>query len=133
MVVVSDPDILNLTILFPGDKNKKYSIKDSHFFKVTLIRKTFSNYYQTINHFEISDSYCPDTFDLSINDHEFARLAQPRIKNTIAILIYISVNKNQVERGDLIKQFYKISQAELKLNYQFPQVRTESIAQFPIY
>lgn len=128
LAVVADPGILNFTLLFPDGIINKCSITDGYLFMVELIRKAFSDYYQTIEHFEIEDSYCPGTFDLSINGQKFAGLAQRRIKNAIAISIYLSVSGNQSERGQLIREFYKLSKANQKTNYHYPEVRPESMA-----
>lgn len=128
LAVVSDSGILNFSLLFPDGLTDKYSITDGYTFMVELIRKSFSDYYQAIDHFEISDSYCPGTFDLSINNQKFAGLAQRRIKNAIAISIYISVNGNQLERGHIIKEFYDVSLADQKTNNHYPKVKPESMA-----
>lgn len=59
----------------------------------------------TIEAREISDSYCPGTYDFSVNGQKIAGTAQRRIKDGIAIMMYLSVNGDQIQRGNSFGRF----------------------------
>ena len=68
------------------------------------LRQSFPE--KEIDAFEITTSYCPGTYDLSIGGQKFAGIAQRRVKDGIAVMIYISVNGNQLARGEVVRNFY---------------------------
>lgn len=107
--VIADKGVLNLSLILPNLPTKKLSIDDAYTFMWHWIQATFETADHPIRAYEISTSYCPGTFDLSINGRKFAGLAQRRIKNGVAIMIYLSVTGNQKERGLVVRDFYKAS------------------------
>jgi octanoyl-[GcvH]:protein N-octanoyltransferase len=82
----------------------------------------------SIDAFEVSDSYCPGEFDLSIDGKKFAGISQRRIKKGIGIMIYLSVNGNQQARGELVRDFYQASLGEDFGQKNFPPVNPDSMA-----
>lgn len=102
--VISDDGILNFSLILPNAH--QLSINDAYLLMVELIRDMFSDFKMAIDHFEVPQSYCPGTFDLSINGKKFAGLAQRRIKDAVVISAYLSVYGNQTFRGQLVKEFY---------------------------
>ncbi len=65
--------------------------------------------------YEIADSYCPGTYDLSIDGKKIAGTAQRRIKDGVAVMMYLSINGDQPARGSLVRRFY---QAGLKERFK---------------
>lgn len=63
--IVSDEGILNISLIFPQNKDKKITIDEGYEKMTALTRAAFPET-QAIEAFEIPDSYCPGTFDLSI-------------------------------------------------------------------
>lgn len=124
--IVSDTGILNVSLLFPQTDDKKISIDDGYERTLALTRKAFPE--AAIEAFEISDSYCPGTYDLSISGKKFAGIAQRRIKNGIAVMMYLSVNGNQQARGELMRSFYQVSLKEAFGTDGYPAVKPEKMA-----
>ena len=128
LAVVADEGILNFSLVLPETENAKLTINDGYVLMKELVEQTFSDSKQTIEAFEISDSYCPGDFDLSINGKKFAGIAQRRFKNGVAIMIYMSVTGNQQQRGEMIRRFYEESLQGEETRWHFPAVDPASMA-----
>lgn len=120
LCVVSDEGILNFSLILPNAN--LLSINEAYFLMVDLIIDMFKDYSETIEHYEIVHSYCPGTFDLSIKGQKFAGIAQRRIKNGVAISIYMSVYGDQLYRGKLVKEFYEKAIQGEKTTIKYPDV-----------
>lgn len=107
--VIADSGILNVSLILPNAGSKKISIDEAYHYMWHWIKRAFADITHDIEAFEITDSYCPGTFDLSINGKKFAGIAQRRVKDGIAIMIYLSINGNQQKRGEIVRDFYRIS------------------------
>ena len=103
--IVSDEGILNISLIFPQSDTKKITIDDAYEQMLLLTKYAFAK--APIQAFEITHSYCPGTYDLSIHGKKFAGIAQRRIKNGISVMMYLSVNGNQEKRGQVMKRFYQ--------------------------
>ncbi|WP_423190105.1 lipoate--protein ligase family protein [Alkalibacterium sp. f15] len=126
LAVVSDEDILNFSLIFPEEKNR-LSINDGYTRMHKIIQAAFSSFDEQVDAYEISDSYCPGEFDLSINGKKIAGIAQRRLKGGIAIMIYLSVSGDQQKRAEMIRTFYDVGLKQQKTNWNFPTVRPESM------
>lgn len=60
-----------------------------------LVQLMFSDFPVTMEAREIVGSYCPGSYDLSINGQKFAGISQRRIRNGVAVQIYLCVNGKQ--------------------------------------
>ncbi|MTD38833.1 lipoate--protein ligase family protein [Erwinia sp. CPCC 100877] len=105
--VISDEGVLNVSLIIPNPPNKKMSIDQAYTLMWHWLKAAFETDKKQIEAFEIADSYCPGTFDLSIDGKKFAGIAQRRIKDGTAVMIYLSVNGDQKKRGQSVKNFYK--------------------------
>lgn len=102
--VIADSGILNVSLILPNNSEHKLSIDAAYELMWAWLRQSFPE--KEIDAFEITTSYCPGTYDLSIGGQKFAGIAQRRIKDGIAVMIYISVNGNQLARGEVVRDFY---------------------------
>jgi octanoyl-[GcvH]:protein N-octanoyltransferase len=120
--VISDEGVLNVSLIIPNPAKQKISIDQAYTLMWHWMKAAFETETKRIKAFEITDSYCPGTFDLSINGKKFAGIAQRRIKDGIAIMIYLSVNGNQNKRGQAVRSFYKASLDEAFGQNGYPAV-----------
>ncbi|HIY91956.1 lipoate--protein ligase family protein [Companilactobacillus sp. HBUAS56275] len=118
--VVTDAGILNFSIFLPDKDN--LLIDDAYEKMFTVLKESFSSKIETG---EISTSYCPGTYDLSIDQKKFAGISQRRSGNAVAIMAYISVNGDQKNRSQLMKDFYEVSNYPFKPGY--PQIDIRSM------
>ncbi|UQS84042.1 lipoyl protein ligase domain-containing protein [Bombilactobacillus thymidiniphilus] len=122
LAVVSDAGTINLSVFLPNAST--ISIEKAYFILYKLIQQMFPTL--TIEHYEISDSYCPGDFDLVIQHKKIAGLAQRRQHQALVIMAYLSINGAQLQRGNLLHQFYK--QANTNYDPHFPTVNPDSMA-----
>lgn len=128
LAVVADPGILNFSIILAESNGEKISIDEAYEIMVDVIRRTFAPFGKRIDAYEIVDSYCPGKFDLSIDGKKFAGIAQRRFKNGIGIMIYLSVEGNQQQRGEIIRDFYQTGLKGEETRWSFPNVDPSCMA-----
>ncbi|APX71224.1 lipoate--protein ligase family protein [Companilactobacillus allii] len=115
--VVTDEGILNFTLFLPNKNN--ITIDQAYEQMHQIMQKTFSDKIKTG---EIVHSYCPGTYDLSIDGKKIAGISQRRSGNAVAIMAYISVTGNQKKRSQLMKDFYEISNYPLHKKITYPNI-----------
>lgn len=120
--VIADKGILNVSLILPNPKEKKLGIDDAYTLMWSWLQAAFATKSGPIDAFEISDSYCPGTFDLSIHGKKFAGIAQRRVKDGVAVMIYLSVNGDQQKRGETVRKFYLESLGENFGKHGYPPV-----------
>ncbi len=121
LAVVLDRDILNLSLVLP-DVRKGIAINRGYDTMLTLIQDMFADFNQVIKAYEIENSYCPGSYDLSIDGKKFAGISQRRMARGVAVQIYLGIDGNQDERAELIRSFYQKSGKDLQDKYHFPDV-----------
>lgn len=125
LAVASDPGVLNFSLIFPEERTSRLTIDEGYDTMFRLISETFREYGKKIEAYEISDSYCPGDFDLSINGKKIAGIAQRRLKNGIAIMIYLSVSGDQQQRAELLQDFYTAGLQGESVKWHFPKIDPE--------
>lgn len=115
--VVTDPDILNFTLFLPH--KGQLSIDDAYSKMYSIMKQTFSDQLETG---EVTRSYCPGTFDLSIDGKKIAGISQRRSGDAVAIMAYISITGDQRSRSQLMKDFYEISNFPVHEKIDFPNI-----------
>lgn len=108
LAVVLDEGILNLSLILP-EQDKAIDINRGYETMWLLIQSMFADCHCQIAAGEIAGSYCPGSYDLSIAGKKFAGISQRRLKNGVAVQIYLGVNGSGASRAGLIKQFYEIA------------------------
>jgi len=125
LAVVCDSGILNLSILFSKETHDICDLNETYTFGVELIRYLLKDLNLDIDEGEISHSYCPGKYDLSVNGKKFSGMAQYRTKNTIMLMVTLCINGDQQKRCQMIKDFYDIS--NINHDPKYPQIRINSM------
>ncbi|AVK64384.1 lipoate--protein ligase family protein [Lactobacillus sp. CBA3606] len=118
LAVVSDPGVLNVSLFLPAQR-ADYSIEAAYQLMTRYVQAVWPAW--PIQAGEITHSYCPGTYDLSIAGQKIAGMSQRRTASALVIMLYLSVNGDQTQRSQLIQQFYQTSLAG-QLDDRFPQV-----------
>lgn len=106
LAVISDPGVLNVSLIYPSKENR-LTIDRGYEYMLDFVRETFYPLYPyEIKAYEITHSYCLGDYDLSIDGRKIAGISQRRIKNGVAIMLYISINGDQKKRAQILKEFY---------------------------
>ncbi|WP_419790789.1 lipoate--protein ligase family protein [Staphylococcus chromogenes] len=124
--VVLDQGILNISLMFKG--KTETSIDEAFSVMYLLISKMFENENETIETFEITHSYCPGKFDLSIRNKKFAGISQRRVRGGIAVQIYLCVEGSGSERAQLMKDFYTHALQGKMTKFTYPDIYPSHMA-----
>ncbi|WP_419792053.1 lipoate--protein ligase family protein [Staphylococcus chromogenes] len=124
--VVLDQGILNISLMFKG--KTETSIDEAFSVMYLLISKIFENENETIETFEITHSYCPGKFDLSIRNKKFAGISQRRVRGGIAVQIYLCVEGSGSERAQLMKDFYTHALQGKTTKFTYPDIYPSHMA-----
>lgn len=127
LAVVSDPGVLNVSLIYPSAKNQRISIDQAYEFMLEFIRQTFYPNFpnQKIEAYEIEHSYCFGDYDLSIAGKKIAGISQRRIKDGVAIMLYVSINGNQKKRAEILQEFYSVGLDGSEPMNRYPSIKSE--------
>ena len=121
LAVVSDDGILNLSIFYPWHlEDHELTIDEAYQRMVDLIQAAFPSL--EIATGEITHSYCPGSFDISVNGQKIGGISQRRNKVGVTVMLYLSVCGNQQDRGKLIRDFYDTGLQQDQNKWHFPDV-----------
>ncbi|ALO03270.1 lipoate--protein ligase family protein [Lactiplantibacillus paraplantarum] len=118
LAVVADPGVLNVSLFLPATR-ERYSITAAYQLMVNYVQAVWPQL--SIVTGEITRSYCPGDYDLSIAGRKIAGMSQRRTANALVIMLYVSVDGDQTFRSQLIQHFYQVSLAG-QHDKRFPDV-----------
>ncbi|WP_208001522.1 lipoate--protein ligase family protein [Macrococcus bovicus] len=124
--VVLDSGVLNISLIFNGGES--FSIDSGYELMYQLIKEMFKDYGVMIEAKEIEHSYCPGSYDLSINDRKFAGISQRRVRGGVAVQIYLCVEGSGSERAQLMQEFYKRALQNEKTKFSYPDIHPQDMA-----
>ena len=81
-----------------------------------------------IKAYEIVGSYCPGSYDLSIDGRKFAGISQRRLRQGIAVQVYLCVEGSGAERAELIREFYEVGLQGEETKFTYPVIKPEVMA-----
>ncbi|ANZ63052.1 ligase [Secundilactobacillus paracollinoides] len=124
LAVVSDGGILNVSLFVPQTVTH-YSVDAGYELMKSLVHLTFPTL--TIESYEITRSYCPGDYDLSVDGKKIAGISQRRTANALVVMAYISVTGDQQFRGRMVRDFYETGLAGQANDWDFPDVDPSSM------
>lgn len=127
LAVVLDSGVLNISLVI-SEQEDRIDINVGYDIMVELIRQLFPQAADRIEAYEIVGSYCPGSYDLSIDGKKFAGISQRRLRQGIAVQIYLSIEGSGADRAKLIREFYEIALQNEQTKFQYPKVRPEVMA-----
>ncbi|WP_368503044.1 biotin/lipoate A/B protein ligase family protein [Alkalihalophilus sp. As8PL] len=126
LAVVLDEGVLNLSLIMKEDK--KISIDAGYDLMFDLIKDVFSPYHKPIEAYEIVGSYCPGSYDLSIDGKKFAGISQRRIRGGVAVQIYLCITGSGSKRAEMIREFYSHAVQGARTKFEYPRIQPETMA-----
>jgi octanoyl-[GcvH]:protein N-octanoyltransferase len=124
LAVVLDEGVLNLSLILP-EREKGIDINRGYDAMWLLIKELFADLPVEIEAREISGSYCPGSYDLSIDGKKFAGISQRRLKKGVAVQIYLCVSGSGSERAKLVREFYERAINGTETKFSFPIIQPE--------
>lgn len=127
LAVVLDEGILNISIVL-SEQKESLSINDGYDVMVDLVKGLFPEIAGKIEAYEIVGSYCPGSYDLSIDGKKFAGISQRRLRQGVAVQIYLCIEGSGSQRAALIRDFYEASLQQEETKFAYPQIVPEVMA-----
>lgn len=127
LAVVLDEGILNISIVL-SEQKESLSINEGYDVMVDLVKELFPEVAEKIEAYEIVGSYCPGSYDLSIDGKKFAGISQRRLRQGVAVQIYLCIEGSGSQRAALIRDFYEESLQQEETKFAYPQIVPEVMA-----
>lgn len=122
LAVVLDEGVLNLSLIF-NEQQGRIDINRGYDAMAGLVTEMFAGYGVNIEAREITGSYCPGSYDLSIGGRKFAGISQRRIRHGVAVQVYLCVSGSGSERAELVKEFYHRSKRQAETKFAYPEIK----------
>jgi octanoyl-[GcvH]:protein N-octanoyltransferase len=127
LAVVLDEGVLNISLIL-RETERGIDINVGYDAMWSLIRTMLADYTVSIEAKEIVGSYCPGSYDLSINDKKFAGISQRRIRGGVAVQIYLCATGSGSERAALVRDFYNIALKGEQTKFTYPAIIPDTMA-----
>lgn len=127
LAVLLDSGVLNISIIM-SEQAGTIHINSGYDIMVDFIKLLFPEAAEKIEAYEIIGSYCPGSYDLSIDGKKFAGISQRRLRQGVAVQIYLCIEGSGSERAKLIKDFYDISLKKEETKFAYPTIQPEVMA-----
>ncbi len=121
LAVVLDEGVLNISIVL-SEQTEALSINDGYDVMVALVKELFPEVADQIEAYEIVGSYCPGSYDLSIEGKKFAGISQRRLRQGVAVQIYLCIEGSGSDRAALIRDFYEESLKGEETKFTYPTI-----------
>lgn len=122
--VVLDEGVLNVSLIVP--KSDAAMIDEGYEIMLDMVCRTFPDL--DIKAYEITRSYCPGSYDLSIGGRKFAGISQRRVKGGVAVQIYLCVTGSGSERAEVMREFYHHARKNSDTKFHYPDISPEVMA-----
>lgn len=127
LAVVLDEGVLNVSLLF-RETEKGIDIDLGYDTMWHLVKEMLKDYNVTIEAKEIVGSYCPGSYDLSIDNKKFAGISQRRIRGGVAVQIYLCADRSGSERAALVRDFYNLAIQGEETRFTYPEIIPSTMA-----
>ncbi|WP_107947570.1 lipoate--protein ligase family protein [Lysinibacillus parviboronicapiens] len=121
LAVALDTGVLNISIVL-SEQTEALSIDAGYDVMVALVKALFPEAADKIEAYEIVGSYCPGSYDLSIQGKKFAGISQRRLRQGVAVQIYLCIEGSGAKRAALIRDFYEVSLQGEETKFAYPQI-----------
>ena len=127
LAVVLDEGVLNISLVL-SEHDSSIDIPAGYEVMLAFVRRLFPEAADRIEAYEIVGSYCPGSYDLSIGGRKFAGISQRRLRQGIAVQIYLCVEGSGAERAELIRDFYNTGLQGEETKFTYPSIQPEVMA-----
>lgn len=122
LAVVLDSGVLNLSLIF-SEKERLLSIDEPFQAMADFITRLLADRGVVCTAGEVSGSYCPGRYDLSIGGRKFAGISQRRVRKGVAVQIYLCVSGSGPARAELIRAFYEQGLQHRPTRFHYPRIK----------
>ena len=83
---------------------------------------------EQIEAYEIVGSYCPGSYDLSVNGKKFAGISQRRLRQGVAVQVYLCIEGSGAERAEMIREVYEMGLQGQQTKFSYPEIKPDVMA-----
>lgn len=127
LAVVLDEGVLSISMVL-SEQDSAIDIPTGYEVMLEFVRMLFPEAGDRIKAYEIVGSYCPGSFDLSIDGQKFAGISQRRLRQGIAVQVYLCVNGSGAKRAELIRDLYEVGLQGESTKFVYPEINPEVMA-----
>ena len=127
LAVVLDKGVLNISMIFT-EQDKSIDINTGYEVMMEFVRLLFPEAGDRIEAYEIVGSYCPGSYDLSIDGLKFAGISQRRLRQGIAVQVYLCIEGSGSARAELIRKLYEVGLQGEETKFTYPTIKPEVMA-----
>ncbi|WP_432353989.1 lipoate--protein ligase family protein [Sporosarcina sp. A2] len=127
LAVVLDSGVLNISIVL-SEQNGSIDISIGYDVMLEFVRMLFPEVADRIEAYEIVGSYCPGSYDLSIDGKKFAGISQRRLRQGVAVQVYLCIEGSGSERANLVKALYETGLGGETTKFTYPVIHPETMA-----
>lgn len=127
LAVVLDEGVLNVSIVL-SEQEGSIDIPEGYEAMLEFVRLLFPEAADQIEAYEIVGSYCPGTYDLSIDGRKFAGISQRRLRQGVAVQVYLCVEGSGSERAALVRDLYEKGLQGEQTKFTYPTIQPEVMA-----
>lgn len=127
LAVVLDSGVLNISIVL-SERSGSIDISVGYDVMLEFIRMLFPEAGERIEAYEIIGSYCPGSYDLSIDGKKFAGISQRRLRQGVAVQVYLCIEGSGSERASLVKELYETGLGGEMTKFAYPVIHPETMA-----
>ncbi|PID21650.1 octanoyltransferase [Sporosarcina sp. P3] len=127
LAVVLDEGILNISLIFSEQKSS-IDIPIGYEAMLSLVQLLFPELGERIEAYEIVGSYCPGSYDLSVDGKKFAGISQRRLRQGVAVQVYLCVEGSGSERAEIIREVYEKGLQGQQTKFTYPIIQPDTMA-----
>lgn len=127
LAVVLDEGVLNISIIL-SEQDGSIDIPEGYESMLSFVQMLFPEAADQIEAYEIVGSYCPGTYDLSIGGRKFAGISQRRLRQGVAVQVYLCVEGSGAKRAELIRDLYENGLRGEQTKFTYPKILPEVMA-----
>ena len=127
LAVVLDEGILNISMIL-SEQNTSIDIPAGYEIMLEFVKLLFPEAEGRIQAYEIVGSYCPGSYDLSIDGLKFAGISQRRLRQGIAVQVYLCIEGSGRERAELIRKLYEVGINSQATKFVYPSIKPDVMA-----
>ncbi|MBD7986381.1 lipoate--protein ligase family protein [Sporosarcina sp. Sa2YVA2] len=127
LAVVLDEGVLNISIVF-SESDGSIDIPEGYESMLSFVKLLFPEAEDSIEAYEIVGSYCPGTYDLSIGGKKFAGISQRRLRQGVAVQVYLCVEGSGAKRAELVRDLYEKGLQGEQTKFTYPVIQPDVMA-----
>lgn len=127
LAVVLDEGVLNISLIF-SERKSSIDIPEGYEAMLSFVKLLLPELDEQIEAYEIVGSYCPGSYDLSVGGKKFAGISQRRLRQGVAVQVYLCVEGSGAERAELIRRMYETGLQGQPTKFTYPSIVPDVMA-----